>query len=75
MADEAVELVPAQLIYDFAADVIAGKVSPAKVLIVFLEPTPEGRFTLQRWWSGGGTADNVLMLEEAKRRFLEEWAQ
>lgn len=62
-----------QLLEEFVAAVKAAKTTPDKLMIFWLEATPDGRLLPRRWQSGCERADEIALCEMAKLLAMEDW--
>ena len=63
-----------QCIEDFVESIKAGKIDPAKVMIVwFSKDLLTGALTPHRWFAQVNKAEEIALLELAKQMAIDEW--
>lgn len=62
-----------QILEEFTGKVKAGTIRPDKLMIFWLEASPDGRLVPHRWQAGCERADEIALCEMAKLLALEDW--
>lgn len=64
---------PVQAIETFLADVKAGKIHPAQIVIVWTDSRSDGSKQIHRWKAQVDRTEEIAFLDVARLQAIEEW--
>lgn len=64
-----------QCVATFLADIRAGTINPAKIMIVWFSQDADGSLHPHRWFAQIDRCEGIALLDLAKHIAIEEWKQ